>query len=97
MDKNKRKKMYLDIIPTLLLDFTGVSLGEGKVRDDDGIVGDFLKFCTDNDINCLRGGMVGGGCCVRYHRPADLDKIVKWFDEQGIKPNVLEQNWDWGK
>ncbi len=99
MNKEKRKKMKLDIIPTIMLDFRGVSLGEGKVRDDDGILGDFLEFCMDNDISCLRGGggMIGGGCCVRYHRPDDLDKIVKWFEEQGIKPNVLDQNWDWDR
>ena len=93
----KRKKMKLDIIPTLMLEFRGVSLGDGMIREDDGIVSDFLKFCMDNEIYCLRGGSSGGGCCVRYHRPDDLDKIVKWFEEQGIEPNVHDQNWDWDK
>ena len=97
MDKEKRKKILVDLIPTLMLDFRGIPLGEGMIRDDDGIVSDFLKFCMDNEIYCLRGGSSGGGCCVRYHRPDDLEKIVKWFEEQGIKPNVLEQNWDWDR
>ena len=97
MNKEKRKKMKLDIIPTLMLDFRGISNDDGMIRDDDGLVSDLLKFCFENEIYCLRGGSSGGGCCVRYHRPADLDKIVNWLEEQGIMPNVLEQNWDWDK
>lgn len=96
MDKAKRKKMSLELIPVLIVRFRGVEQGEMMVRDDDGIITAFCKYCIDNDIWSVRvGGESGGGMLIGAYLPKDKDKIAKFFREQGVDIDEYEENWDY--
>ena len=98
MNKEKRKKMSLEIIPAIIIKFKGVEHEEGfpYLPDDDGVVVDFLKFCLANEIWTIRcGGSSGGGSYIMAHLPKNQDTIVKWFEEHGVKATVYSQDWDY--
>jgi len=91
MNKKIREKCGVKLIECVHVTFLGKLAPTGRIREDDGIVTDFLDFCVREKIVSLRfGGTVGGGVYTCCHRNVDKKKIAKFFNRQGIKVEEFE-------
>lgn len=58
-----------------------------RIRVDDGLVSDMMRWMRDEEIYPrVPGGVSGGGCYVAFHDPEDAEKIWGWLKERGVAP-----------
>ena len=90
MNKKVRDKCVVRIIPCVFVQFEGAKNDSGRyprIRDDDGIAHDFMRFCLNEGMPGLNsaGGLSGPGIYYHAHFPEHKDRIIEWFKKEGIK------------
>jgi len=90
VDKKIRDKCSVEIVECIYIRFYSVKTEEDRIGEDDGVIHEFLDFCSDNDIEGIRGpgGTCGAGIYAYCHRNNDKEKIIEFFENAGIKINL---------
>ena len=53
-------------------------------RDDDGLVGRFLRWCVDHEVySAVHAGHSGGGSYAGAFTPADAERVLAWLRAEG--------------
>jgi hypothetical protein len=86
--KNIIKKCKLELSPCVWVYFKGDTTGKffPESPNDDGLLVEFLHWCSDNNIYPVRGtpGTSGGGIYAHAHYVKDAGRIALWFENKGL-------------
>jgi len=65
------------------------SEGMKRIIFDEKLISDFYKWMLDEKIyKPVRSGSSGAGSFKGAFWPEDIDKILKWFEDRGVKDIV---------
>ena len=68
--------------PVVWFDIRGKNMGPGRIhRDDENVVGKFMKWLCDQDFFPARMQLTGGGQWLGAFWPEDVETVIKCLAE----------------
>jgi len=86
MNKKIRDACSVEIVECIYVRFRGKKNKGMRLPSDDGVLKEFLNYTIENEILPLEGaGVSGPGLYAYKHRKEDREKIINFFESEGIK------------
>lgn len=87
-------KVTAEFFKVVRVDIRGEKREFPKVRDDGGLVGEFLKFLIDNKIDQCFMSTSGGGVCVGYFFEDAIPAIRAFLESKGVEVSPIYEGFE---